>query len=60
MIEYAAFFGSIQIIRYLQYNNVSLANTLWLYAVHSYNAELIHFLEENKIKPLKSKAEHSS
>ncbi|KAK8843299.1 hypothetical protein M9Y10_025154 [Tritrichomonas musculus] len=49
LIEYAAFFGSIQIIQYLKYNNVPLTSSLWLYAVHSNSAELIHFLEENNI-----------
>ena len=50
LIEYAVFFGSIKIIQYLQNNNISLTNSLWLFAVHSDNLELIHFLEENKIK----------
>ncbi|KAK8870632.1 hypothetical protein M9Y10_008519 [Tritrichomonas musculus] len=52
LIEYASFFGSIEIIQNLQYKNISLTNSMWLYEVHSDNAELIHFLEENKIKPL--------
>lgn len=26
---------------------------MWLYVVHSNNAELVHFLEENEIKPEK-------
>ena len=51
VIENAAFFGSIQIIRYLKYNKATLTNSLWLYTIHSKNAELIHFLEENKIEP---------
>lgn len=50
LIEYASFYGSIQIVRYLQYNNVPLSDSLWLYAVHSNNADLIHFLEENKVR----------
>ena len=51
LIEYAFFFGSIQIIQYLKYSNVSLTDSLWLYAIHSNNAEMIHFLEENEIEP---------
>ena len=51
MIEYASFFGSIQIIRYLKYNKVPLTFSLWNYVVHSNNADLIHFLEENKVIP---------
>ena len=51
LIEYAAFFGSIQIIQYLKLNNVELKPSLWLYAIHSKNAEIIHFLEENHVEP---------
>lgn len=51
LIEYATFYGSIQIIQYSQYNNVSLTSSLWSYTVHSNNPELIHFLEEKQIKP---------
>ena len=50
LIEYAAFFGSIQIIQYLKYNQVPLTPSLWLYAIHSNNADLIHFLEENEVE----------
>ena len=51
LIEYAAFFGSLQIVKFLFLNNVELTPSLWLYAIHSNNADLIHFLEANKIKP---------
>ena len=51
MIEYAMFFGSIQIVKYLQLNDVDLNPSLWLYAIHSNNPELIHFLEENHVLP---------
>lgn len=51
LIEYAAFFGSIQILKYLYINNVEVSPSLWLYAIHSENPEMIHFLEEKKIKP---------
>lgn len=50
-IEYAAFYGSIQIFQYLKLSNVRLKSSLWLYVIHSKNAELIHILEENKVKP---------
>ena len=46
LIKYASFFGSIQIVRYLSMNNVQLDSSLFLYAAHSQNAELLHFLEE--------------
>lgn len=46
LIEYAVFFGSIQIFHYLRLNNVKLTSSLWKYAIHSRNAEMIHILEE--------------
>ncbi|KAK8841677.1 hypothetical protein M9Y10_026617 [Tritrichomonas musculus] len=51
LMEYAAFFGSLQIIQYLRLNNVSLKSSLWNYSIHSDNADLIHFLEEYRVKP---------
>ena len=52
LIEYAAFFGSIQIFKYLLIKNAELNPSLWLFAVHGRNAEIIHLLEENDVKPL--------
>ena len=52
LIEYATFFGSIQILRYLSMNNVNLTPSLWNYAVHSNSPEVIHFLEENEVEPI--------
>ena len=49
LIEYAAFFGSIQICQYLRLNNIELKPSLWLYAIHSNSAEMIHLLEENHV-----------
>ena len=34
-------------------NNVELTPSLWLYSIHSKNAELIHLLESNEINPPK-------
>ena len=51
LIEYAAFFGSTQIFRYLYKNGVELTSALWLYAIHSDNPEMIYLLEENKVEP---------
>ena len=51
LIEYAAFFGSIQIFTFLEKANVELTPSLWLCAIHSKNAELIHLLEYFHIKP---------
>ncbi|KAK8884540.1 hypothetical protein M9Y10_043654 [Tritrichomonas musculus] len=51
LIEYAAFFGSIRIIHYLQSQKVKLTPSVWLYAIHANNQEMIHFLENNRVKP---------
>lgn len=51
LIEYAAFFKSAQIFKYLSDNKVELSPSLWLYAIHGHDTELIHLLEENKIDP---------
>ncbi|KAK8840556.1 hypothetical protein M9Y10_030765 [Tritrichomonas musculus] len=51
LIEYAAFFGSVQIFQYLRLNGAEITESLWLYAIHSNNADLIHLLEELGIKP---------
>ena len=45
LIEYAVFFGSIQIFNYLKLQGVELTESLWKYAVHSNNAEIIHLIE---------------
>ena len=50
LIDYAAFFGSIQIFRFLLLNGVKIDETLWQYAVHSNNPELIHILEYNQVE----------
>ena len=55
LIEYSAFFGSIQIFRYLLMNKAEIMPSLWLYTIHSKNAELIHLLESNEIPPPKFK-----
>ncbi|KAK8847762.1 hypothetical protein M9Y10_018792 [Tritrichomonas musculus] len=57
LIEYSAFFGSIQIFKYLRLNKVELTPSLWLYAIHSNNAELIHLLESDKVLPPDGKYE---
>ena len=51
LIEYATFYGSIQIIKYLWLNKVELTSSLWIYGIHSNNADVIHFLEENHVPP---------
>ena len=50
LIEYAAFYGSIQIFQYLRLNGVDLEPNLDIYAIHSNNPEFIHILEANRVK----------
>lgn len=57
LIEYAVFFGSIQIFQYLYRNNISLTHNLWIYAIHSRNAELIDYLDSNNLSPPNNKYE---
>ena len=53
LIEYSAFFGSIQIFQFLfgRQDKEDIQPSIWLYAIHGKNAEMIHFLEDNKIEP---------
>ena len=50
LIEYAAFFGSIQIFKYLFNNDAKFESTLWYFAIHSQNNELIGILEEEGVQ----------
>ena len=52
LIEYSAFYGSIKILKYLFFNNAILSPSLWFYAIHGKNPEIIHFLEENDVIPI--------
>ena len=54
LIEYAAFNGSIQIFSYLKKKGVKLTSSLWNFAIHGNNADIIHILEENQVKPYNS------
>ncbi|KAK8892783.1 hypothetical protein M9Y10_030025 [Tritrichomonas musculus] len=51
LIEYAAFYGSIQIFNYLRLNGIELKPSIWLYAIHGRNADLIHLLESFEVPP---------
>lgn len=51
LIQYSAFYGSIQIFRFLIHNEIELTPSIWPYAIHGRNPELIHLIEENKINP---------
>lgn len=50
LIQYASFFGSIQIFKYLMNNKINLDQSLWIHSIHSNNSELISILEENNVK----------
>ena len=50
LIEYSAFFGSIQIFKYLMLNGFEINERLWLYSIHGRNTEIIHLLEEEVLK----------
>ena len=49
LIEYATFFGSIQIFQYLRLNEIELCDSLWFYAIHGRNYDIIHLLESEII-----------
>ena len=52
LIEYAAFFGSIQIFQYLYNNNAEIEDSIWLYAIHSNNSELlVNYIQKYNIEP---------
>ena len=48
LIEYSAFYGSIQIFQYLRLNGVELNASLRTFIIHSENAELFHLIESLK------------
>lgn len=51
LIEYASFYGSNDIIKYIEKKGVELTSSMWIYAIHSCNAELIRYLEDNHVSP---------
>ena len=46
LMNYSIFNGSIQIIQYLLSNRIDLHQSMWPYAVHSQNAEIIRLFED--------------
>ncbi|KAK8840380.1 hypothetical protein M9Y10_030941 [Tritrichomonas musculus] len=50
LIEYSAFFISCSIFKYLFHNGAEIKPSIWAYAVHSNNQEMIDLLEKNQIK----------
>ena len=51
LIEYASLYGSNDIIKYMQMKGVELTSNIWYSAIHSGNAELIKYLEDNHVSP---------
>ena len=51
LIEYSAFYGSVQIFKYLQLNKAEFNSNLLLFAIHGNHPEIISILENNQIKP---------
>ncbi|KAK8838964.1 hypothetical protein M9Y10_032424 [Tritrichomonas musculus] len=50
LIEYAAFFGSQSIFKFLLLSDVKITTDLFLCAIHGGNYEIIHLIENCKIK----------
>lgn len=60
LIQYAAFYGSFRIFKYLLLNKACVDSHLWLFAIHGRNYEIIHLLEEKCVKcPFKSAVSES-
>lgn len=51
LIQYAAFYGSAQIFIYLRREEIEFDDSIWIYAIHGQNDEIIHYLEDNNINP---------
>lgn len=61
LIEYATFYGSIQIFNFLRINGVEINRSLWSYAIHGRNPEIIHYLEKvTYLKTMKKEVLHES
>lgn len=58
IIEYAVFFGSIQIIKYLFENGVEFSSSLLIDSMHNQCQELIDLLETKNTKPKNENDEH--
>lgn len=57
LIEYCAFYGSIQIFQFLIMSKVKPTPSLWLFVIHSNNADMIHLLENLHVEPEDKKYE---
>ena len=51
LIEYAVFFGAIQIVKYLMNKEIKLTESMLISAIHSNNPEIIQIFEDEKLVP---------
>ncbi|KAK8863962.1 hypothetical protein M9Y10_011656 [Tritrichomonas musculus] len=51
LLEYASFFGSIKIFKYLLLQNAEITSNIWEYAIHGNNYDIIHLIEGKHIPP---------
>ena len=52
LIEYSAFFGSINIFKYLMRKGVELTPSVWLFGIHGRNYEIIEIIEKYGVEPI--------
>lgn len=52
IIEYAEFYGSIEIFQYLLLNGVQMNPISWFYTIHGNNAEMVHILEDHHVSTI--------
>lgn len=52
LIEFASFFGSIKIFKFLLMQNARISSNIWDYAIHGNNYDIIHLLEDHHVKYL--------
>lgn len=51
LINYAAFFGSVQVFKHMLEKSAKLTPITWLYAIHGRSIEILNILKEKSIKP---------
>ena len=51
LIEYASFFGSINIFNYLESSGVDIKPSLWIYAIYGNKPDIIQYLQFNFVLP---------
>lgn len=49
LIKYAAFYGSINIFKFLISDSYEFRPSMWIYAIHGNSSEIIKLLEEHKV-----------